>query len=152
MQVAAKWGELNGLSEEEKRAHKKKVHNAWRAKHMEKIRAYQKEYRTKDPEKTKADNAAWRAKNADRVRAKNRVAKLKSQYGLTPDELENMKKAQNYGCLLCGKKKTLNVDHSHSTGKVRGLLCISCNTSIGKFEHDPALLRRAADYIESHRK
>ena len=148
----APWGALSGLSDEERRAHKKRVNDAWRAKNMDRIRAYQREYRAKDPNKAKTDNAKWRKENAERVRANNRKAKLKSLYGLTEEQLEEMRAAQNYECALCLKVKPLNVDHSHSIGKVRKLLCVNCNTSLGKFDHDPELLRRAADYIEAYRK
>lgn len=51
-------------------------------------------------------------------------------------------------CVLCGKTEYLHIDHDHHTGKVRGMLCISCNTGIGKLGEDPTMLRRAADYLE----
>lgn len=57
-------------------------------------------------------------------------------------------------CKLCKKDlrklkaKAIHVDHVHGTMKIRGLLCISCNTGLGNFRDDPKLLRRAADYLE----
>lgn len=58
-------------------------------------------------------------------------------------------------CRICGgeqhgfRGKRLNVDHNHVTGKIRGLLCHSCNVSIGHFNDDPAILRRVIAYLES---
>jgi hypothetical protein len=49
---------------------------------------------------------------------------------------------------ICGDSKHLGIDHDHGTGKVRGLLCRDCNQGIGRFHDNPAILRKAADYIE----
>jgi hypothetical protein len=57
-------------------------------------------------------------------------------------------------CAVCRRpprdKKTLHLDHDHSTGKVRAFLCNHCNVSIGMVGDSATLLRRLADYIESH--
>jgi Recombination endonuclease VII len=47
-----------------------------------------------------------------------------------------------------GRWPRLHIDHDHVTGRVRGLLCLHCNTSLGLFGEDPALMDRAADYLE----
>lgn len=75
---------------------------------------------------------------------------LKTKYGLTPEDYETMVENQGGRCLICNKApdKSLNVDHCHTTGKVRGLLCWDCNTSIGKLKDDPEAMRRAASYVE----
>lgn len=46
----------------------------------------------------------------------------------------------------------LVVDHCHETGKVRGLLCRTCNMGLGQLKDDPARLRRLADYVENSRQ
>jgi len=46
------------------------------------------------------------------------------------------------------RKKQLDVDHCHTTGEVRGLLCNRCNTGIGQFKDNPNILRSAARYLD----
>lgn len=82
-----------------------------------------------------------------RVRTNNALLR---QFGITLETYELILKEQNGGCAICSKAENgrrLAVDHDHSTGVIRGLLCALCNTAIGKFHDDPALLRKAANYI-----
>ncbi|MCC6789516.1 MAG: hypothetical protein IT547_16920 [Hyphomonadaceae bacterium] len=52
-------------------------------------------------------------------------------------------------CEICGDVGKLNVDHSHDTGDVRGLVCTSCNIGLSFFRDNAAALRRAAEYLEA---
>lgn len=55
-------------------------------------------------------------------------------------------------CEICGRlpqQSCLALDHDHATGKFRGWLCTSCNTSLGKFEDNPVWLERAATYVRN---
>ncbi len=64
-----------------------------------------------------------------------------------------MLEAQGGGCAICGKPPgdiALHVDHCHETGRVRGLLCFSCNAGLGQFRHDPDLLYQAMEYAAVH--
>lgn len=80
---------------------------------------------------------------------------LKHKYGMRRTDFDTMMKDQDKCCFLCKKDLSIlprqkqHVDHSHSTGKVRGILCISCNHGLGKFQDNPELLRKAATYIET---
>lgn len=84
--------------------------------------------------------------------------KLKFNYGITEDEYTSMLAQQNGVCAICkcaetaksnaGYVKNLAVDHCHSTGKIRGLLCHGCNTAIGKLKDDIELLNNAIKYLE----
>ena len=85
---------------------------------------------------------------------------LQRKFGISLAEYGKMLVAQGGKCAICeqeetekrdGVLKSLAVDHDHETGAVRGLLCSPCNQAIGKLKDDPAILRRAADYIEKHR-
>ncbi len=87
---------------------------------------------------------------------------LKSTFGITLEEYNLMHKSQGGKCKLCRRKETkvinakngkphnLAVDHCHKTNKIRGLLCAACNTAIGHFQDNPELLRRTADYLDTH--
>ena len=75
-----------------------------------------------------------------------RQAKHLKRYGLTSEQIDEMKKT---GCELCGTTENLHVDHNHNTGNVRGILCTNCNRGIGHLKDSPDLLRKAATYLES---
>lgn len=77
---------------------------------------------------------------------------LKYKYGISISEKESMVSAQGGRCSLCNRipESQLCVDHSHSTGVIRGLLCYACNTALGKLQDNPALLRLAAMYVETN--
>ena len=66
---------------------------------------------------------------------------------------QRMLKAQNGNCAICGSAggaRRHAVDHDHVTSKVRALLCMDCNTGLGKFKDDPELLMAAAAYLNKH--
>lgn len=74
-------------------------------------------------------------------------------YGLEHEDYLAVLEKQNYACAICEKgfdQAVPHVDHDHDTGKVRGLLCMSCNTALGHFRDDADRLRDAAAYIELH--
>ncbi len=56
---------------------------------------------------------------------------MKYLYRLTLEEAEEV---YSRGCELCGSKLNLNIDHCHTTNKVRGCLCSGCNTKVGYYE------------------
>ena len=56
-------------------------------------------------------------------------------------------KATTHECVICGTPGELVVDHDHTTGKVRGLLCSHCNRGLGHFRDSPMLLEFAAQYL-----
>ena len=84
-----------------------------------------------------------------------RDAYYKKKYGISLQDYNDMFATQEGCCSICGRhqvefKKSLHVDHCHDTGKVRELLCQSCNTGIGSLQDDPELLRVAIEYLEKH--
>lgn len=87
----------------------------------------------------------------------NKQRALKYMYGITFDAYTELLKKQAYKCRVCGTPEAeldrkLAVDHDHVTGKVRALLCVSCNNGLGRFKDSPVLLRIAALYLEETNK
>lgn len=87
---------------------------------------------------------------------KRRKHLLKYKYGVAYEWYEGLLQEQQGGCAICGSdvpakgRKHLCVDHDHSTGAVRGILCSDCNIGISHFKDSPDRLRAAAKYIEDH--
>ena len=93
----------------------------------------------------------WRAEGGWR---KQLDADLRRGFGITADDYERMLAEQSNVCAICGKvnvdNRRLAVDHGHTTGAVRGLLCSPCNRGIGFFGDDPVAMERAAAYVRSY--
>ena len=100
----------------------------------------------------------YKSKRAKRYRGQARTQRnrfLQWSYGITIEDYEAMLDAQDGRCAISacdatepGGRGGWHVDHDHVTGKVRGLLCTNCNSGLGRFRDDPAVLRAAADYLE----
>lgn len=89
-----------------------------------------------------------------------RETHLQKKFGIGNADYIRMAIAQGNRCAICGAEETatrkgetkcLAVDHDHTTGRLRQLLCSDCNVGLGKLGDDPVRLRAAADYIERHR-
>lgn len=101
-----------------------------------------------------------RNKAALSVKAKKRARGnwLLKKYGLREADYADLYAAQGGQCFICGPNITspkrwqgsLAVDHDHTTGKVRSLLCDRCNKMIGMVNEDPYILRAAAQYLFAH--
>ncbi len=101
---------------------------------------------------------AWRSGNPDTYKRSRRSTALHRQYGLTLDECKQLLASQDGRCANRGcaapltfdtKDKRLipHVDHSHVTGEVRGLLCLTCNTGIGMLGDSVEILEGAKQYL-----
>lgn len=84
-----------------------------------------------------ANTNRWKEKNPEAAYKSKMDHYYRKKYGITFDQYEEMLKSQNYGCKLCGRKQIKNrlaVDHDHNDGRVRGILCSSCNLALGQLE------------------
>ena len=75
----------------------------------------------------------------------------KKKYGIGIEQVRQMWIVQGGKCAICNRsfvsRKNMTVDHNHTTGQVRQLLCSSCNYGIGVFHEDVSALRGAIDYL-----
>lgn len=96
----------------------------------------------------------WHRNNNERVKNHNRKASLKRYYGITIEDYNKMLKEQVGICKICHTKEEENtkgvlcVDHCHKTGKIRGLLCSTCNAGLGAFKDNIQLLDNAKQYLQ----
>lgn len=96
-------------------------------------------------------NRRYRARHRERWLAIRRRSELKCRYGITPEERTALLVAQGHKCASCKNPLTLgNVDHCHTSGMVRGIICHGCNIAIGHANDDPTRLRRMAAYLEKN--
>lgn len=129
------------------------------------IREYMREYRKANREKVKAANKRSYMKHRERRKADMREAYQRSKwcghlmrkYGVTREQYEQMLIDQGGVCALCstgeagGRGNRFHVDHCHTTGKVRQLLCNACNHMLGCARDKPEVLLAAAEYLTRHR-
>lgn len=87
----------------------------------------------------------------ERLMATNKKNKFLAQYGMTPDEAAAMLESQGGKCAICRRVPQIpNVDHDHTTGAVRAILCAPCNVALGLFNDDKHRIVAAARYIQAH--
>lgn len=99
----------------------------------------------------------WYAKNKkddpEFYKEKQRIYSYKRKYGITIEDYDRMLIEQNGHCALCDKTPEqerngkLNVDHCHETGKVRGLLCMWCNHTLGRMGDNEEGVRKFLNYV-----
>lgn len=105
-------------------------------------------------EEKAAATRAWRKSNPDKAKKQNirRREQSLNKIGFTSELFNQMLEDQGNVCALCGtddpQVRNWCADHDHKTGKARGLLCMSCNTTLGHIEaKDPGWMNRAKKYI-----
>jgi hypothetical protein len=109
----------------------------------------------KDPKRREIERKRCKQHyNTKKGKDNARQRHLKNSYGITTDEYNLLFNKQSGKCAICDRhqselKQSLCVDHNHKTGKVRGLLCDSCNKGIGCFQDNVDLLSNRIQYIKA---
>ena len=107
-------------------------------------------YRKNNPEiYRKASMKHW-----NKLNEKKKHERWIKRYGVTSEEYQKMYNAQKGVCKICKNpcktKQTLSIDHCHKTGKIRGLLCIKCNTALGMLNDNIEYFKEAIDYLNHY--
>jgi len=123
----------------------------YRANNAERIK--QKTQTSEFKEKNKQKSAKFRKRNPDLIKNNKRKALLLKKYNITLEEYDSLLLKQDHKCAICSSdmaqsnKQYLCVDHCHTTGKVRGLLCDKCNMGLGLFQDNIELLQNSITYL-----
>jgi len=126
---------------------------AWVARNLERKRALSKKWYQENKDRHRANGVRWTTDNLKHVQEMRYLSHIRRKYSLSAVDYKKMVHDQDGRCDVCGNPTDrLVVGHDHTTKLVQGLQCSNCNAGMGKFADDPALLRRAANYIEAHRK
>jgi hypothetical protein len=112
-----------------------------------------KRYQNQPPQLRKAATRRWEKENPDRVRLQQLRRRCRV-VGLAEEEIPRIVTllSADPACDICGMResetdRSHHLDHSHGTGKFRGILCEGCNLGLGKFRDDPSRLRSAMEYL-----
>lgn len=100
------------------------------------LRANARAYYERQRDTVVASSVRWRKNNLERAKANARGWRLRKHYGITIADRNALLIAQENRCAACRTdtpgKHGWQTDHDHKTGKVRGILCVRCNTTIGR--------------------
>ena len=129
--------------------HRKQYQKDYYLKNKERLLKYRKNFYEENKEIAIERSKTW-AENNKRQRKHN---VLKSTHGITIDDFEKMLEDQDYKCSCCSTEhsslnKGLFVDHCHTSGKVRGLLCPSCNSALGYAKDNIETLANMIKYLQ----
>lgn len=128
------------------------------------MKAARRRWLEKNPDGALQATRQWRKRNQDKVLQYNKSYRIYNptsnrrnwlkRYGMTLDQYDGLLSSQNGTCAICKNpptRKHLSIDHCHSSGAVRGLLCITCNAMIGHAREDIARLESAIQYLLSRK-
>lgn len=121
----------------------------------EDLRARGKKWQLENPERTKEIAREYYKANKEPHNDRATNNRLIRNLGITKDQYDKIMREHDGRCDICGTDipggphGSFNLDHDHATGELRGVLCMRCNTSLGKFEDRIDLLQAAINYLQS---
>ena len=148
-ETSKRWRKANEAREEQRK-------KEWREKNKERWKAANKKWYKENRDESLQRSKGWYQKNKNKCRERVRNYQLKSQYGITAKEYDEILTSQGHVCACCRSPSTgrrrLAVDHDHSTSEVRGLLCDNCNTGIGRLGDTESGVQDALIYLRRKRQ
>lgn len=163
--------EENGMGTRCRKCRRVEITQKWQASRPGYTSSSGRQYREKNKDKINAQRKAFHVANPGYSREQSRRYALAhperqamhlrgwwlKKYGLSIAQYEVMLSAQNGGCAICGSlspgrtgTKNFCVDHDHTNGKTRGLLCHPCNQMLGLAEDSAKRLLASVDYLVYH--
>ena len=117
------------------------------------LREAKARYKERHPERVREQARRHSRSYYQRNRALILDRRREQAYGVDARRFDEMLRAQSGRCAIClvAFTETPHVDHCHTTGRVRDLLCSPCNRGLGIVDDDVHRLRAMADYVEAHR-
>lgn len=145
---------------EEKARTKNRRSRKWKEKNKDKVSRSNKRYYENNIDAVKNSQAIYYYENKEKIINRQLDYYHKQRYwddilykyNLTKEEYKNIYDRQQGLCKICQTdlesfNRRPHVDHCHSTGKVRGILCYACNTGLGNFKDSKELLQKAIEYL-----
>lgn len=107
---------------------------------------YNKKYFQENKEKYYEQGKIWRANNKEKLRNKS----LRERFGITIQDFRILLDKQYGLCAVCRLEPGTHLDHNHDTGKIRGILCNTCNRGIGLLKDNIFVLKNAIEYLNKN--
>lgn len=131
----------------------------WKKQNKQKVIESNKKYYNKNIEIMRRKEKKYRETHAESINSKAILKNVNNSISL--EQYKKMFIDQDNKCAICGFEETrisrhgtsmrLCLDHNHFSGKIRKLLCHSCNTGIGKFSENIDLMEKAIQYLKDHK-
>ena len=107
-------------------------------------------YARNNREREKERSRQYYAQNTEKCRTMSENWRLNRMYGLTVEGRDELAARQEGKCAICAEvPEKLHIDHCHTHGHVRGLLCGNCNRALGLLKENTKSLEAAIAYLNS---
>lgn len=129
---------------------RRKYNQEWYEKNKERVREYRAKYYQAHKVQGQTYAKRYRENNESKSEMEHKYT-LRKKHNMTPEDYEALLQQQSGVCAICGEAnlngRRLAVDHDHETGKIRGLLCVTCNVALNKLDQNRDWAKKAIEYL-----